>query len=173
MSLPSLYTLSEQYRELERMLGADEELDEHAIEAINTTLDCIADDIQVKATNVAAYTLNLQALADAAKDASKKLAERAKRIERRSGALREYIKTHMEATGITKIEGPQFTLAIRKNPAAVEIAPDATIPAEYLRAPPPPPEPAPDKAAIARALKDGAVIDGCSLHYTTRLEVKS
>lgn len=173
MSLPSLYTLSGQYLELERMLGSDEELDEHALEAIHTTLECIAGDLQTKATNVAAYALNLDAYATAAKDAAKRLNERAKRIERRADALRAYIKTHMEGTGITKIEGPEFTLSIRKNPPAVEILPDAKIPAEYMREPPPAPPPAPDRKAIADALKDGVEIDGCRLVHSTRLEVKS
>ncbi len=173
MGLPALYELADQYRDLERMLGSDEPLDENALEAITTTLDCIRDDIQVKATNVGAYMLNLDAYAEAAKEASKKLAERAKRIERRADALREYVKMHMEATGILKIDGPQFTLSIKKNPPKVEIAPDAEIPDEFMSPPPPPPQPAPNKKLIGDALKCGQKINGCSLSQSTRLEVKA
>ena len=47
----------------------------------------------------------------------------------------------------------------------------ALIPADYMRAPKPP-EPAPDKAAIATALKAGQAVPGCELVQGFRLAVK-
>ncbi|MGH8258687.1 MAG: siphovirus Gp157 family protein [Steroidobacteraceae bacterium] len=175
MSLPSLYTLTGQFRELTHLIGTDEELDEHALEAIRTTLDMLQGDIDLKATNVGAYVLNLEAYAKAAREASKQLAERARRIERRADALREYVRVQLEALGITKIESAQFTVAIRKNPPAVQIdlGADLELPERFLQAPPPPPVRAPDKKAIAAALKAGELVAGCTLTQSTRLEIRA
>ena len=47
----------------------------------------------------------------------------------------------------------------------------AMIPADFLRTPPAP-APAPDKTAIAAALKAGQVVPGCELVRGFRLAVK-
>lgn len=171
MGLPSLYKLADQHKRLET-LGTDEELDETALQAIHDTLEGLEGDLQTKAQSCAAVALNLEAWAKAAKDASKQLAARATRIERRADALRNYMLSALEAAGITKIDGPEFTVAIRKNPRAVQIATDADLGDEWLVFPEPPP-PTPDKRKILQALKDGATIPGCSLTQGTRLEIKA
>ena len=171
MGLPSLYKLADQHRQLET-LGTDEELDETALQAIHDTLEGLEGDLQTKAQSCAAVALNLEAWAKAAKDASKQLAARAVRIERRADALRDYMHTALEAAGITKIDGPEFTVAIRKNPPAVQIAADADLGDEWLVFPEPTP-PTPDKRKILQALKDGVPIPGCSLTQGTRLEIKA
>lgn len=171
MGLPSLYKLADQHRELE-LLGTDDELDETTLEAIRNTLDGLEGDIQTKGQSIAAAALNMEAWAKAAKDASKQLAERARRIEKRADALREYMRSSLEAAGIMKIEGPEFTVAIRKNPASVQIAPEADLGDEWMVFPEPPP-PAADKRKIAEALKAGKTIPGCSLVQTTRLDIRS
>lgn len=171
MGLPSLYRLAEQHRELEQ-LGTDEELDEATLEAIRNTLDGLGGDLQTKGQSIAAVALNMEAWAKAAKDASKQLAERARRIERRADALREYMRAALETAGMTKIEGPEFTVAIRKNPPSVQIAPEADLGDEWMVFPEPPP-PTPNKRAIGDALKAGKQIPGCSLLQTTRLDIRS
>jgi hypothetical protein len=132
MSLPSLYKLATDYQCLEQ-LATDEELDEQALEAVRNTIEGLQHDIEVKATNVASYCLNLEAYAEAAAQASKELAARAKRFERRAARMREYLRLQMNAAGIKKIDGPQFTLTRKLNPPAVVIEPDAKIPAQYLQ----------------------------------------
>lgn len=171
MGLPSLYKLAEQHRELEQ-IGADEELDEAALEAIRNTLEGLQGDIQTKAQSVAGVVLNLEAWAKAAKEASKQISERAKRAERRADYLREYMRFQLEAIGITKIDGPEFTVSIRKNPQSVVIASDADLGDEWMVFPPPPP-PSPDKRKIADALKAGKEVLGCSLTQTTRLDIRA
>lgn len=171
MGLPSLYKLADQYRQLEQ-LGTDEQLDETTLQAIQNTLEGLEGEIEVKTQNVAAYALNLDAYAEAAKDASKQLAERAKRIERRAQALRDYIRSQLEVATITKIEGPEFTISIRKNPASVVVAANADLGDEWMVFPEPPP-PTPDKRKIGDALKAGKEVRGCSLIQTTRLEIRS
>lgn len=171
MALPSLYKLASQHQELEQ-LGTDDELDETTLEAIRNTLDGLEGDLQTKGQSIAAVALNMEAWAKAAKDASKQLSERARRIEKRADALREYMRAALETAGLTKIDGPEFTIAIRKNPASVQIAPGADLGDEWMVFPEAPP-PTPDKRKIAEALKAGQKVIGCSLISTTRLDIRS
>lgn len=170
MGLPSLFRLAEQHRELEA-LGTDEELDEIGLQAIRDTLDGLEGTLEVKATSIASAYLNLQAWSKAAQEASKALKERAARIEKRADALKEYMRVALETAGMQKIEGPEFTIALRKNPPSVVVAPDADLGDEWMVFPEPPP-PTPNKRAIADALKVGKAIPGCSLTQSMRLEIK-
>lgn len=128
-----LYELVTQYRALEQ-LSADDYFDP---QALADTLEGLGGEIEIKARNIAAHVLNIDAYAQAAKDASKKLAERAKRMERRAAWFRDYLHTHMVGAGITKIEGPEFTISRRKNPPSVVIEDAAEIPEEFLQPPDP------------------------------------
>lgn len=161
MSLPALYQLASQYRELEHILGTDEELDDTTLEAIRTTLDALEGTIEVKATNIGAYTLNLEAWAAAAKEASKKLAARATRIQRRADTMREYVRVHMAGVGIKKIEGPEFTLTRKLNPPAVVIDPETEIPKKYLQGPDP---------LIARIVSEAREVASRNTYEVIRVE---
>ncbi len=162
-----LYLLVEQHRELERLADV-EDLDE---ETVRNTLDALEGEIQVKAQSVAAMTLNVEAWAQAADEAAKRIAERAARARKRSAWLRQYLLTNMQAAGVTKFECPEFTVAIRKNPAAVQIADGIILPARFMVQPEPPP-PRPDKKAIAEALKAGEQIEGCAFVQSERLDIR-
>lgn len=128
-----LFALVEQYRALEQ-LDVDGELEE---EAIRNTLEGLQGEIQVKATNVGAFVLNIEAYAQAAAEAGKELAARAKRYQRRADVMREYLREQLKAAEIKKVEGPQFTLTRKLNPAAVIIEPEAKVGEPYLQAPDP------------------------------------
>lgn len=162
-----LYQLVEQHRELERLADV-EDLDE---QTVADTLAGLQGDIATKAQSVAAMTLNVEAWAQAAEDASKRLAERATRTRKKAEWLRRYLHENMRAAGIPKIESPEFTVSIRKNPAAVLIAEGIILPAKFMVQPEPPP-PRPDKKAIGEALKAGEVIEGCELRQSERLEIR-
>jgi tRNA U34 2-thiouridine synthase MnmA/TrmU len=161
-----LYALVEQYRELERL--DVEEIDE---QALADTLEALSGEITVKATNCALFARNIETFADTVDEAAQQMAERAKRMRQKAAGVRAYLLNQMRGAGITKIQAPEFTVSIRKNPAAVQIAPDAAIPQEYMVVPEPPP-PRPDKRKLAEALKAGAVIDGCHLEQTERLDIR-
>ena len=51
-----------------------------------------------------------------------RLAERAAKMRKRSDWLRGYLYTNLKASGQTKVDSPEFTISIRKNPPAVQIA---------------------------------------------------
>jgi hypothetical protein len=163
----SLYTIAAEFRS---MVNALTDCQDDA-QAIADTIEAESYPLEVKAQNVAYAIRNLEASAAAIKDAEAQMAERRKRIEKRAEQIREYLKTCMEVAGVSKIECPHFALSIAKNPASVDIFEPALIPSEFMRLPEPPP-PAPDKARIKDALKDGQDVPGAMLAYGTRLAIK-
>lgn len=162
-----LYEIVRHRAEFER-LAESEDLPP---ELIADTLESLDGELQDKATNVAAFTRNLESSAAAIREAGKAMLARADRLEKRADSIRQYLLLNMQVAGITKIECPWFTIAVRKNPPSVVIDDESALPPEYV-VQPPPPAPRPDKAAIGRALKAGDAVPGAHLVQSERLEVK-
>jgi hypothetical protein len=185
--MAALYEIVAQYRSLET-LDASEDL---PIEVIRDTLEGLTGELTVKATNVAKFILNVEAMAEAVDGAAKQMKLRAERMRKRADSIREYLRTNMQGAGITKIEAVEFVLQLKKNPPAVVIDNEAEIPVAFkpTPAPPPPPGPTIDKKAIAIALKAHASIvaaaattgakpppspvPGAHLEQAERLEIKA
>lgn len=134
------------------------------------TLEALSGDLEAKAVNVIMYAKNLDATAEAIKNAEAAMAARRKAIERRSDALRAYVKHNMLATGITKISCEYFQLAIQNNQPSVDVFDAAQLPMEYMREVPA--TYAPDKALIGKALKDQYEVPGSRLVHSQRLVIK-
>lgn len=166
MNAVTLYELAGSYRELLKL--ADEEVPE---EAVRDTLEALEGEIQIKAENVIKFAQHLGALQVAIEEAAERMQKRAATIGRRVEALRAYVLTNMQATGISKIECPEFVLSVQKNPPSVVIDAEGQIPTQYMVQPEPPP-PRPDKKAIADAIKRGETVAGCHLQQTERLKVR-
>lgn len=147
-------------------------LEESGLEpaVIADTLDGLSGELEVKATNVALYVLNLEANAAAIKEAEAKMAQRRKAIEHQVERMKEYIKTNMERVGIQKIECPQFRMMVKKNPPRVVVDAQNLIPGNYWTDPPPP-ESVVDKKAIADAIKSGVEVPGAHLEQATSLVI--
>jgi hypothetical protein len=165
--MTTLYELTTEYRTALAVLDGSE-FDE---QTIRDTLDGMQFPIEEKVRNVAMFVHNLEATTTAIKVAEGHMADRRKVIENKVAAIKEYLKSNMEACEITKIESPYLTLSIKKNPPSVQIDRDDLIPPKYMKQPEPPP-PSPDKKAIGEALKLGEIVPGCSLKAGTRLEIK-
>ncbi len=163
----ALYVLADDYLQAAERLS-DLDLDE---QTIADTLEGLAGALEVKATNVACFIRNLEAAADAIKQAEAHMVARRKAMENRAARIKEYLLSNMERTGISKIECPQFKIAIRENPPSVVIDMLTAIPEDYMRTPEPPPA-APDKALIAKAIKDGFTVPGAHLTRTKSLSIK-
>lgn len=93
---------------------------------------------------------------------AEELAERRKRLEQRIEAKRGIVLRTMERASMKPIEAPDFTLSLRRTPAAVVITDESLLPAAFLRTPEPP-APQPDKKAIADALKAKQDVPGAVL----------
>lgn len=169
--MSTLYNIVDQYRALER-LDPSEDL---PAEVIRDTLEGLTGELQVKATNVARYVLNIESTADAVEEAAKAMEVRAARMRDRADSIREYLRINMQAARITKIESVEFVLALKKNPPSVHIYDESAIPPDYMAtpAPPPPPVAKPDKKLIAKAIKDGFTVPGAHLEQAERLEIKA
>lgn len=89
-----------------------------------------------------------------------------------AAGLREYLLDNMQRMQIERIDCPMFSISIRKNPPAVEIFDQLSLPAQFMVVPEPkPPEAPPDKKAIAAAIKAGQDVPGAKLVQGVRLNV--
>jgi hypothetical protein len=167
--VPALYEIAAEYADAARRL-AETDLDE---QAVADTLEGLHGEFAVKASGIGAITLNLEAAADSVDVVIERLKARQGAMRARAARIRDYLKTCMEAAGVTKIEANDhsFALTIKKNPPKV-ILDEAwgPIPEEYERVIPEKREP--DKARIKDALKEGTLLPFAHLETGTRLEVK-
>ena len=164
--MTTLYEIAATYRNDAHRLA---DLDLPA-EVVTDTPEAMSGDLEENAQNVVMYARNLQATATAIKDAEEQMAKRRKAIENRAKHLLDYVHGCMETAEVQKIECPYFKLAIQAKPPSVDVYEPGLIPAEYMRAPEAPP-PAPDKTAIAKAIKEGHEVPGARLVHGTRLAI--
>jgi hypothetical protein len=166
-----LYELVAQHRSLEA-LATSEDLPP---EVIKDTLDGLEGELREKAVSVAHFIRNLEVVADSIDAAIEQMMVRKLRLEKRAASLQQYLLFNMIAAGISKVESPYFTLQVKKNPPTVVIDSENLIPAKYMRTPepPPPPKPAPDKKAIADAIKAGEEVPGAHTETHERLEIRT
>lgn len=161
----SLYAIADEYMQAVSTLS-DLDLPD---DVIADTLESLQYPLEQKATNVAMFARNLEATAEAIREAEGEMAKRRKALESRAASIRSYLLQNMVRAGVTKIECPLFKLAVRDNPPSVVI--DGDVPAEFMRQPDPPP-PVADKKAIGEALKAGREVPGAHLQRGQRLEIK-
>lgn len=164
--MTSLYTIASEYKAQLAQL-ADLDLD---AQTVADTIEGLQGDVQDKLRAVIAYSLDLDVLAAGAAEAAKRMQERAKMLQSRVDSLRAYALTHMQETGIADVATDEWAAKVAKKPPSVDITDLALIPPAYMRQPEPPP-PAPDKKAIAEALKTGAQVPGCALVQGYRLAI--
>jgi len=168
MTSIALYALADQYKQLaERLSSMD--LDAQTI-ADTIEASGITDEIAEKATGIEIVARTLEMHTPAIDAEIERLAALKKQRQKVAAGLREYLKTHMIATGIQKIEAPLFKMRLQNNPPAVDVFEPDLVPLEFMTQPAPPP-PAPDRKAIAGALKAGIDVPGAKLTQGQRLVV--
>lgn len=104
--------------------------------------------------------------ADVKADALKFMAEtyfdrvmtRSRRFSQRAKQTRDLMQSVMEAAGIDKAKLVTGTLTVKDKPPSVLITDEDALPLDYVRI-----TRAPDKTAIAKALKAGETVDGATL----------
>ena len=169
--MTALFILSNQYLQLAETLS-DLDLDAQTI-ADTIEASGISDELAIKAQGIEYVARGAEAhhrTIDA--EITRLQALKAQR-QRTADGLRSYLKSAMEHAGIQKIECPLFKITIRQNPPAVEVTDTLSLPNEYWRtAEPKPPVPAPDKAAIKKALQAGVDVVGARLTQSTRIEIQ-
>jgi hypothetical protein len=156
------------YRDQFERLAESGEVD---AQTVLDTLESLDGELNDKAVSIAQFSQNLDATAQAVREAAKAMLSRADRIEKRAESIRNYLLYNMQFAQVTKIECPWFVIAVRKNPAAVAIDDEAAIPEAY-RVQPEPPPPRLDKKAIGAALKAGEDVPGARLVQSERLDIR-
>ncbi|MBL1311233.1 MULTISPECIES: siphovirus Gp157 family protein [unclassified Pseudomonas] len=152
--MTTLYTITEQFKELAVLAEtADEDLDV----ALRDTMEGIEGEFQEKGKAIAMITLNIDGDLEAIQSQIDRLTERKRIINNRKESLKEYLRTNMDAAGITKITHPLFTITCGKGKPIVVIDDEKAIPDDFVNVKV---TSAPDKVAIARALKDGQEVPG-------------
>lgn len=165
MTALTLYQIAAEHRSLADTLQ-NMDLDE---QTVADTLQAESGLVE-KSQSVAFVIRNLEAFADSVKAEADAMADRAKRVRARADAVKKYLHQCMNMAGVQKIEHPQFTITVRKNPDSVQIDGLDLIPKDYMREIPAKYEP--DKTLIKKAIKDGFEVPGASLVSSERLEIK-
>ena len=124
--------------------------------------------VQVKAAGIAIYLERLDGMTAALDETIKKLQDRKKAFQNRKERLKEYTLNAMKQHGIEKIECPECTVSIQKNPPSADVYEPKMIPVEYWRQP----EPVLDKKALLADLKEGVVIQGARLSQTEGIRIR-
>ena len=165
--MTSLYNIAAEFR---HQLAALADLDMPP-EAVADTVEGMSGELEQKLRAVIAYSLELDIQAAGAAEAAKRMADRAKSLQGRVESPRTHALQAMQGTRIAEVSTDEFAAKVAKKPASVNITDAALIPAAYMRTPEPP-APAPDKKAIADAIKTGASVPGAELVQGFRLAIK-
>lgn len=152
--MTTLYTITEQFKELAALA---ETADEDLAVALRDTMEGIEGEFQEKGKAIAMITLNIDGDLEAIQSQIDRLTERKRIITNRKESLKEYLRSNMDAAGITKITHPLFTITCGKGKPIVVIDDEKAIPDDFVNVKV---TSAPDKAAIAKALKDGQEVPG-------------
>jgi len=162
----TLYQLSEKYERALTDLLANDELPE---QALFDTKEAMQGEIMIKAQDVGAYFLNLDAECEAMKQVITRMQDRLKSREKKRNWLKSELQNAMERCAINEISRPEFTIKLANNPSCVVIDEELSIPPEYFRKKT---EIVPDKKKIKEAIEDGIIIEGAHLESTKRLVIK-
>lgn len=152
--MTALYTITEQFKELAALA---ETADEDLAVALRDTMEGIEGEFQEKGKAIAMVTLNIDGDLEAIQSQIDRLTERKRIITNRKESLKEYLRTNMDAAGITKITHPLFTITCGKGKPIVVIDDEKLIPDDFVNVKV---TSAPDKAAIAKAIKEGKEVPG-------------
>ncbi len=152
--MTALYEISKQYQELSTLAESG---DEDLAIALRDTMEGIEGEFQEKGKALAMVTLNMDGDLDAIQAQIDRLSERKRILQNRKDSLKEYLRTNMEASGITKITHPLFTITLGKGKPIVVIDSENDIPDEYMNTKV---TSTPAKAEIAKAIKEGIDVPG-------------
>ena len=152
-----LYEITEQHRELEKLA---ETSDEEMAQALADTFEAIEGDFNDKAISLVTVANSISADTGAIDAEIKRLQARKKTMQNSENAMREYLRSNMEACGISKITCPLFSITLGKPRKIALITDESKIPTDYLDIKT---SVSPMKALILKELKAGEEIPGAEL----------
>ena len=150
--MTALYQLTSEFKEL-----ANLDLEP---EIIADTLEGLQLEFNEKASNIVAVGECLNGDVVAIDSAIKRLQERKERFVKRQNQLKQYLLDNMVSAQINKIEHPLFTIALRNGIEVVKVDDADALPDDFVTVKT---TISPNKAAIKKAIKDGAEVPGARL----------
>lgn len=157
--MTALYQLTGNILELSR-IASDDSTDEQLAEALQETMNANELEFNDKAVGIVHVANALSSNTVAIDDEIKRLTARKKAIENRKTQIVEYLRINMEASNITKIECPLFTITLRKGVDVVHLVDEKLLPDEYINIKT---VISPDKREILKHLKAGEHIPGAEI----------
>lgn len=124
-------------------------------------LDSLTHAIEVKASNIAAITDNMEAFVEMCRAEEKRIAGKRKAVENRIEWVNRYLQSAMEATGIMQIEIGTRKISLQDGPHRLVIDDESAIPPRFIDFVPESYQV--NKNAVKEALKEGATVPGCHL----------
>lgn len=155
--MSALYELTGEFRELKQLADTD---DEGMAVAVRDTMEAIEAEFNDKALAVSRVILNLDGDVNGIDEEIKRLVARKRVIENRQANIKEYLRENMEASGITKISCPLFTITLAKGRETVIVDDERKVPDDLVRVKT---TIEPDKKAIRDAIKAGQEVPGCHI----------
>ena len=163
MSLPTLYELADEFKDaLENLTDLDDQ-------AVIDTLESLEGEFKLKSSNVAKYIKNLEHTLDGMKEAESNMNQRRTSLEKKINHMREYLKNNLEKSGLKKIDAPDISISIQKNPYKLIITNETEIPSDFIDTKE---TKTVNKEKIKEALKNGEEIPGCELVQENRITIK-
>jgi seryl-tRNA synthetase len=155
-----LYEIKEEFLRLAEM-----DLDE---QTLADTLESLQGELDEKADNIACLIKQLEAEAEAIKNESKNLADRAIAKQNKADKLNEYLFTTFKTLNINKIETARNVIQVKKNPISVVLEEGFNNPC-YMSTKI---VTTPDKSLIKEYLQQGNELKGAKLEQKERLVLK-
>lgn len=119
---------------------------------------------EAKIENICLWIKNLKAEAEALKAEKDAFAQRQKAAENKMESLKRYISGYLDGTAF---ESAKVKVSFRKS-ESLEISDVYRIPEDFLKYQ----EPYVDKAALKKAIKDGAAIEGAEIVENYNIQIK-
>lgn len=157
--LPALYEIADSYRQLLDM--------DLPAEQVADTLALVQEDFEKKAQHIGFVVESMDVTEKALSAHLDDVKKRLEAVKNRKQALKDYLQTNMEATGISKIECQYFKISLQASPASVVVDDESLIPDDYFIT-----TRALQKATVKQALKDGYDIPGCHLEAGTHVRIR-
>lgn len=123
-------------------------------------LESIEGAFEEKANNIIAVNETLKSDVAAIDAQIKRLQERKKSIVGNQERLKEYLRYNMDASGLTKIKHPLFSVTLGEPSVTCSILDGSLLPKDYVKTVT---ASTPNKTAILKALKEGEEIPGAVL----------
>lgn len=128
--MTNLYDIASEYKHVLNNLNDLEDIDQETIE---NTLSPLKDDFNNKAINITSFFRNLEADAEAIKNAEAEMRKRRIAIENKINSMKDYLKSQMVLAGISKISCPYFEVSVSKSKSSVVVLDEGKIPEEFIR----------------------------------------